>query len=183
MRHTARGLAASVSLSAAVFRAGLCFALGLPFRAAPYRCPNCGTNADPAGTHAVCCQPSGHKTRAHTALRQVVARLFQEDGFIITAEAPVAGMAERPADLVMHNWNSRPPGNDFTFTITITILSTRRPLPRPPCGDPSIEGLLDCAALAKMRKNRVPCARAGWVCRTFVCDILAIRSGTRGRRD
>jgi hypothetical protein len=159
------------SLSAAEFRAGLRFALGIPFRAAEYKCPDCGADADPLGTHAVCCQRSGHITRAHTALRDVVTKLFQEAGYTVTVEAPVPGCPERPADLLVHSWNGRPLAVDFTI-VTPTAPSAAR--------GPTAELLLDRAALAKMKRNSEPCARAGWVCQPFACDVFgAVRSEAR----
>ena len=132
------------ALSSAEFRAGLRFALGLPFRAAPYKCPDCGADADTAGVHAVCCQRSGHITRAHTALRDTVANLFQEAGYTVTLEAAVPGSLERPADLLVHCWNGRPLAIDFTI-VTPTALSAVR--------GPAAELLLAHAAMAKMRKK------------------------------
>jgi hypothetical protein len=159
------------SLSSAEFRAGLRFALGLPFRAAAYRCPDCGSEADALGVHAVCCQRSGQITRAHTALRDVVAKLFQESGFSVTTEAPVPDRPERPADLLVHCWNGKPLAIDFTI-VTPTAPSAAR--------GPAADLLVDRAAQGKMKRNCVPCARAGWVCQPFVCDVFgAVRCDAR----
>ena len=101
----------------------------------------------------------------------MVARLFQEAGYSVTVEAPVPGRPERPADLLVHAWNGRPLAIDFTI-VTPTAPSAAR--------GPSAELLLDSAAVAKMRRNAEPCARAGWVCQPFVCDVFgAIRSDAR----
>ena len=75
------------ALSSAESRAGLRFALGLAFRTAAYKCPDCSAEADALGTHAVCCQRSGHIT----ALRDVVSKLFEEAGFANSTEFRVHG--------------------------------------------------------------------------------------------
>ena len=86
-------------------------------------------------------------------------------------EAPVPGAPERPADILVHSWKGRPLAVDFSIA-TPTAPSAAR--------GPTAELLLDTAAVAKIKKNRENCARAGWFCQPFICDVPGtIRSDAR----
>ena len=163
--------APSVSaLSSAELPAGLRFALGLSVRTAPYKWPDYRAYATRQVSMPFAANAQG-TTRAHTTLRDTVAKLFQEAGYTVTLEAAVTGSLERPADLRVHCWNGRPLAIDFTI-VTPTATSAVR--------GPAAELLLDHAVMAKMRNNCVPCALAGWVCQPFVRDVFgAIRSDAR----
>ena len=66
------------SMTANEYRCAHLWAGGHPFRSAPYRCPDCGMQADQFGIHAVCCVRSGYIPRGYNAPRDTVAGLLQQ---------------------------------------------------------------------------------------------------------
>ena len=78
-------------LSELEFRWALRRSLGVPFRSATCRSPDWVKEAGTLGTRAVCCRRSGQITRTHTALRDVVARIFHEKDTLSPMKHPFLG--------------------------------------------------------------------------------------------
>ena len=83
------------------FVSGLKWGGGMKFRHNAYRCPNCGSEANAYGVHAVTCQRSGAISRGHTMLRDTVAELFTLAWLPVTKEQHLPQSLDRPADLLL----------------------------------------------------------------------------------
>ena len=103
-------------MTAEEFRWGLRWIFGLPLRAHPYACPNCGQQGDVLGVHAVTCSRSGEKVRAHNRLRNVVGRMANQLGVHVSYEQKLPRHPElRPADVLLESWQPLPLAIDFAI--------------------------------------------------------------------
>ena len=152
------------TLTPVEFRAALRWILGVPFRSAPYSCPDCGATADQYGLHATTCSRSGFITRGHNILRDVMAELFSAAGRPVLAEQSLPDCFERPADILITTEHGRQIALDFTVVTPTRLSST--------ITSSASTTLMDQAAQQKRRKSEVPCRAVGWTFRPFVADTF-----------
>ena len=144
--------------------------LGLKLRLHPYPCPDCGCLADPNGLHAVTCLRSGFITRGHNVLRNTAIELFRRAGVTAEAERNLPGRTERPADMLVWNWQGKSSAIDFT------LVTPDRPSAHHACG----AVVMDSAARCKERKSADLWTAAGWDFLPFVGDTYgALRTDAR----
>ena len=156
------------------FVSGLKWGGGMKFRHNAYRCPNCGSEADAYGVHAVTCQRSGAISRGHTMLRDTVAELFTLAGLPVTKEQHLPQSLDRPADLLLSSWRGRTVALDFTIVTPIRASAVSKTTTT------STTTLMDQAAEQKLKKSQDACRAAGWVFQPFVADTFgALRSDAR----
>ena len=142
-------------LTASEFRTTLRWWLGLPLcaPAAPLLCPLCGEAADVYGDHWLCCS-SSLLTRRHNSLRDYLAQFLRTNGFPCSTEVTIGGK-ERPADVALEGFESRPLAMDLTIS---------HPLKPSAARDPDTVGrYLRRREEEKLNKYSSLCATAGWV--------------------
>ena len=123
---------------------------GHPLRATPYRCPDCGAEADPFGArcdmHTI-----GFITQGHNALNDTAAEIFSKAGMPAQSEQPLPSTSERPADVLTTTWRGKPVAMDLTLKMPSRASAIGR------ISSTSSTTLMDQAAAAKERKSKEAC--------------------------
>ena len=142
-------------LSGTEFRLAAKWWLGLPV-CAPQpdtTCTLCGEAADAFGDHWLCCS-SSLITKRHNELRDTLASFLREHSFPCATEVTI-GSKERPADIALDGFDSRPLAIDLTISHPLKPSQSR---------DLELaQKYLHRKEESKINKYSTLCASAGWV--------------------
>jgi hypothetical protein len=142
-------------MSGSEFQLCLRWWLGIPVLPStqPVECPQCGGVADIFGDHFLCCKKA-LITKRHHHLRDTLAGLLREGGFATQVEVTI-GDRQRPADVSVQGFESRPMAIDVTIS---------HPLQPSEARDVDlVKRHLSEREERKMNKYVAATARAGWV--------------------
>ena len=137
------------------FRIALKWWLGLPLCDPTHitTCPACHSTCDVFGDHWLCCS-SSLITRRHNSLRNKLAHCLQSFGLSVQTEV-VIGTRDRPADIALLHYDSRPLALDITISHPLRPSASR--------DSDAQQSFLTSKETRKNTKYSLLCNREGWL--------------------